>query len=495
MPKTIKLVDGEEKLPKTFEEWVAIHGEPEYLHEEHTRRSNKLNIVVKDCTPKEIQCDTTDIIYEDKNGRKSINYPKFLECFRLFNPLVYNNGVFYTPDGAVSKDTIKQDIHYSLITRKWTNRLDSPTNSIFESLKHHTAVESLEVDSNVIPLANGDLHLDKRKWVFKLNEKKHCPYRLSVEYNPYIKPTPLFDKWLHDVFEDDDIISIQEILGYCLVPITSAQEAFILVGDAGVGKSGMGAILKGLLGNAFIGMETQQLVSERFQIATVENKLVAYDDDLGSAALTETGLLKKLITADVPIKAEKKYADPHEFTSYCRIIASANFMLSSLYDDSDGFYRRLHPIHVKPKNPNRKNINRFYETILEEEKEQILLWALEGLKRVINNGWKIHWSERSIKYLAKAKSNAIHYDEFLSECFDFGEGDVSTADIKKTYKTWCRENGITPTSDRRLEKWLLDNAERLGIENSRCVRRGNKQIRGYKNLKLKPQWNSNLISI
>ena len=90
------------------------------------------------------------------------------------------------------------------------------------------------------------------------------------------------------------------------------------------------------MGNAFESINTQELVSKRFQIATVENKLVAYDDDLGSAALEETGVLKKLITADTPIPAERKYGDPFSFLPYCRVVASANFMLSSLYDDSDG---------------------------------------------------------------------------------------------------------------------------------------------------------------
>jgi putative DNA primase/helicase len=282
----------------------------------------------------------------------------------------------------------------------------------------------------------------------------------------------LFDKWLNDVFAPEDIPTVQEIMGYCLVPTTAAGEAFFIVGDGEAGKSGLGTILMGILGKASVSVETQQLVTKQFQVADVEHKLLAYDDDLGSAALTETGLLKKLITADTPIRAERKYADAHQFNSYCRILASANFMLSSLYDDSNGFYRRLHPILVKPKQPNRKVINKFYEIILEQEKEQIFKWALIGLKRLMENGWKISWSERSRNYLKANKSSAVHFEDFFNETCVVAENETTTtADLVKLYKKWCKENGIKEASDRRLSTWFADNSERIGINRSETIMR------------------------
>ena len=285
-------------------------------------------------------------------------------------------------------------------------------------------------------------------------------------------------------------------MGYCLIPTTAVGEAFIIVGDAEAGKSGLGTILMGILGNAAMTMETQDLVTKRFQVADVENKLLAYDDDLGSAALTETGLLKKLITADTPIRAERKYADPHQFKSYCKILASANFMLSSLYDDSDGFFRRLHPILVKPKQPERKRINKFYEMILEQEKEQIFKWALVGLRRVIQNGWKIEWSERSKNYMKANKSNAVHFEDFFNEtCTVDPNADVTMAEITTLYHRWCKENGIKEASDRRLSNWFADNTERLGIRRSQNIRRNGKCLRGYQWLKIKNEWKNMTITL
>jgi putative DNA primase/helicase len=473
--------------PTTFEEWVSIHGEPEYLGE--VTPSYTKGIIIEDCTEVDEIIDTSDIITEDKQGNPRINYKKFVDVFAKVNNVVYCNGVFYNPDGVVSAQSLRRDIANSLGNAGWTGRIDTPTNAIYQSLKDMYTVDELPVNEKVIPLANGDLHIGKGEWVFRHGEKKHSPYRLSVDYIPVEKPMPLFNKWLNDVFAPEDIPTVQEIMGYCLVPTTAAGEAFFIVGDGEAGKSGLGTILMGLLGNASVSVETQQLVTKQFQIAEVEHKLLAYDDDLGSAALTETGLLKKLITADTPIRAERKYCDPHQFNSYCRILASANFMLSSLYDDSNGFFRRLHPILVKPKTPDRKVINKFYELILEQEREQIFKWALIGLRRVMANGWKITWSERSRTYMKLNKSNAVHFEDFFNETCEVATNeDTTIAEIKKLYSKWCTENGVKEASERRLSTWFADNAEKIGIQRSVHIKRNGKDLRGYVSLKIKPEW-------
>ena len=480
----------EDYFPKTFEEWCEIHGEPEYV--EPTPEKLPLSITVVDYTENTDEVDSSDVITEGKNGDLKLNHKRFVDVFAAYNKCVYCNGAFYTPDGMVSTGAIRRDIANTLADMNWTARYDIATNALLSGLKDRHRIDKLEVDETVIPLANGDLYIGEDTWEFRLGEKKQAAYRLSVNYTPVAKPTPLFDKWLSDVFTPEDIPVVQEIMGYCLVPMTSAQEAFFLVGDAGVGKSGLGTILKSLMGNAFTSINTQELVGQRFQIASVENKLVAYDDDLGSAALEETGVLKKLITADTPIRAERKYADPFDFLPYCRIVASANFMLSSLYDDSDGFYRRLHPIWVKSKDPNRKTIRNFYEMIIAQEKEQILRWALVGLKRVIENGWKISWSQRSIDYMSVTKSQGTHFADFFDEACELApDGDVSCAEMKATYLTWCRANGIKDSSERRMFRWFSDNAEKNAIQPTRTLRRGKHQVRGYTGVKIRDEWITN----
>lgn len=487
MAKSIMLKSGSFKEPETYEEWVAIHGEPEYLHEQ-TRKAYK-DIKIVNCEQEKPPIDTSDVIYQDDKGKPHINYGRFVDVFQAVNECIYCNGTFYTPSGMIPNFQIRQDISRSLQDFGWKDKLDIPTNSIFASLKDHYSVSKLDVDENVIPFQNGDLHIGGSRWEFRLGELKHSPYRLPIEFHPGRKPTPLFDKWLHDLFEDEDIPTIQEMLGYCLVPVTSAQEAFFLVGDGGVGKSVLGIILQGLLGQAHQVVTTQELLTQRFLLSTVENKLVIYDDDLGSAALTETASLKKLVTADQPIPAERKYGDPYTFESYAKVIACANFMLSALYDDSDGFYRRLHPIKVKSASPDRKVIRDFGKMIVSQEASQICNFALDGLKRLKANGWAVTWSDRSRNYIGQVKSSGSHIQDFIEAAVDIIPGKRTPySEFRRVYERWCKYNGITPYSGRRFADYFRDNSEKYGIAKVNNVPFQGKYVKGYLNISIKPEW-------
>ena len=66
--KKIKLTKTTtETLPKTFEEWVEIHGEPEYLYEVSPKIKRKLDIYVTDCEEEHIEVDTEGIFTENSN--------------------------------------------------------------------------------------------------------------------------------------------------------------------------------------------------------------------------------------------------------------------------------------------------------------------------------------------------------------------------------------------------------------------------------------------
>ena len=136
---------------------------------------------------------------------------------------------------------------------------------------------------------------------------------------------------------------LQEYLGYCLVPTTKAQKALFLVGEGGAGKSVIGVILEELLGDALISTQsTQEFLQDKFKLPELEHKLVLYDDDLDSSALSETGLYKKLITNNISITADRKYGQPFKFTPHVKLVSCCNKMLIYLRQH-EWLYRRLCP--------------------------------------------------------------------------------------------------------------------------------------------------------
>lgn len=486
-----------EPIPETIEEWIEIHGEPDYVKEvvcDRKGSSDQLPISVVKCThtPYEEQEGHIGIdqcVYETKNGTKRINYPNTVQAIARANELISVERMLYSPDGAISDMEMRKEISDSLVAAGWTEVLDVPTTRILNSIKDTFYTPKFTIDKNVIPFKNGDLHIHGGRWEFREGEKKPGAYRLSVNLIDKDLPMPWFRKWLNDVFVEEDIQTVQELLGYCLLPITTAQEAFILVGKAGVGKSVLTHLLAEIFGNAYQELSIKELAENRFYPALLENKLVVYDDDLHTEALTETGVFKKLVTANQEITSERKYEQPHKFLPYCTIIANSNDMMKTLYDDSDGFYRRLHPLHVKDKDPDRRNIYNM-AVLVADEKEAIVRWALKGLRRVMQNQYKISWSERSIDYMNSQKSSRLNFPDFINSVFDFDEDSVVTSErMGKLYNSWCRQNAVHETSLRRLQNWIGSNLEELGISRTQI---GDKRLKGYKGLKIKTEWEGNI---
>lgn len=101
------------------------------------------------------------------------------------------------------------------------------------------------------------------------------------------------------------------------------------------------------------------------------------DDDMKLEALQSTHYLKSLITAEVPMDLERKGEQSYQGKMYVRFLAFSNGDLESLYDHSDGFYRRQLILSVKKKPPNRED-DPFLADKLCGEIEGIFLWCLEA---------------------------------------------------------------------------------------------------------------------
>ncbi len=480
-------------VPENIEEWIEIHGEPIYEDSDAARGSGADDlppIRIVDCAPVpyDEQPDRIGLdqcVYETERGGKQINYPNTVQAIARANDVISVDRMLYSPDGAVSDMSMRKEISDSLVAAGWTAVLDAPVTHILNSIKDTFHRDRLPVDRSVIPFANGDLHLHPGGWEFRRGEKKQGAYRLAVDFLEEDEPMPWFTKWANDVFERDDITTLQEMIGYCLVPVTDAQEAFILVGEAGVGKSVLTHLLGAIFGNAYQELSIKELAQNRFYTALVENKLVIYDDDLHTEAIAETGIFKKLVTANQEITAERKYEQPHKFLPYATIIANSNDMLKTLYDDSDGFYRRLHPLHVKDRDPARKNIANMAELVA-RERNAIARWALKGLARVMAHQYRIAWSDRSRDYMGAEKAKGLHFPDFMALVFEPDPDAALTMQrIGKAYSVWCRQNAVQEMSARRLQNWIGANAEKYKVQKAYI---GGRRLRGYKGLKMRPEW-------
>jgi len=421
----------------------------------------------------------------NNDKQHSINENTFARAFTRINSLKYKNGLFYTRSGKANEELLSRDIWESISDMGITTNVGNTTEKLLKAVKLCATVPELKADENIVPFANGDLNT--KTWVFHEEQYSSTPYRFPIPFVfDEIKVTRNFNKWLKDLFEEDDRETIRQYLGYCLVPHTKSQKALFLVGEGGVGKSVLGVILKAILGDAMISVSnSQEFINDKFKLPELENRLVLYDDDLDSAALSKTGLYKKLITNTMDITADRKYGQPFKFAPKVKIISCCNEMMTSMYDKTTGFFRRLLPIKTKPKSKDFRQDKRFYDKV-SAEAEGIVQWAVAGLKTLSENDWELYESDRSKTYLQQKADIDNHMpayfeSEFIRDPF----GNVTYKEITDSYERWCEEEGNTPYSQRTLQNWFSDNAETLSIEYSRCIQRDDKKQRGYKGMRLR----------
>ena len=432
--------------------------------------------------------------YEDAKGNLRLNDGILSELYCKYNEMIYANGAFYCPDGMKKIGMVEKEMQ-GTIRQMLTIDIAKNTKKTIDALKLIAYEDNFDfTDKMIIPFNNGDMQVNLGKqWVFTHESKQPVPYRLPIDYTPLHKkrPTPKFDKWLSDLFYPEDITTLQEYMGYCLLPTTIGQKILLIIGEGGCGKSIIKDILKAIFGESMTApMDLKEFFDDKFKIPELENQLVFYEDDINDAKLDDASKFKKLATGGLPVTADRKFGQPFKFIPYCKFIMCGNSMLKCSSDKSDGFYRRLLPIPTKPKNTKRKDIRNF-GSLVAAEADGILQWMLIGLKRLMDNGWNFTISDRSNQYLQDFRDLSDHLPSFMSDCFVADEEkDFTNEELRIAYSKWCSENDIKPLLQKTMREWMFNNCAKYGLEivSSSNIVRGDKFKRGFKGGYFKEEW-------
>lgn len=116
--------------------------------------------------------------------------------------------------------------------------------------------------------------------------------------------------FLSELLEPDDLLTLQEYLGYCLIPTNRGQTMMLLKGNGGEGKSRIGVVMQKLLVNNLRNGSIAKVERNPFARADLENYLLMVDDDMKMEALKSTHYLKSLITAEMPMQTSKSLSHP-----------------------------------------------------------------------------------------------------------------------------------------------------------------------------------------
>ena len=247
------------------------------------------------------------------------------------HPMMCLKQKLFDQNGEVDEDALLYEVHSDLRDFVLDN-LAKKEKQVLDALRIETYTPEWKPQLDRIHLQNGTYFLDERGFV---PEKELCLNRLPVEYQP---DAPAPTKWLEfldGLLIPEDILTLQEYLGYLLIPSTKAQKMLVMTGKGGEGKSRIGLLLKKLFGEASHSESILRIETNRFASANLEYKLVMVDDDLNMVALPETRNIKSIVTAEDRLCIERKNKQAVQGLLYVRFICFGNGNLVAAHDDSD----------------------------------------------------------------------------------------------------------------------------------------------------------------
>lgn len=420
---------------------------------------------------------------------KKINEVLFCREFLEEHPMVSVGGAFFTVEGLVSDENLLKKQIYDKIKYHITTGLWKKVSNLVEVLRMECCVDTLPLYEDRIHMANGTLFLNGG---FSA-EKDFCRNRLPVAYNPDAAEPIQWLAFLSQLLYPEDIPTLQEFFGYCLIPSTRGQKMLLLTGKGGEGKSRVGIVLQSLLGSNMKTGSISKVENSPFARADLQNMLVMVDDDMKMEALTQTNNIKAIVTAELPMDLEKKGQQSYQGDLRVRSLAFGNGTLQALHDRSFGFFRRQIILEARERNPCRKDDPYLAERLC-AEKKGIFLWALAGLQRLICNGFQFTLSDRAKANMEAAVADGNNIVEFMKSQGYFqlkADSEVSSKDFYDVYRQWCEDNALHPLAQKTLCSYLKQNESLYNLEYTNKVHiGGGRYARGFLGIEVlqRPGW-------
>jgi len=408
---------------------------------------------------------------------KTNNFVTHMESNELY---IYKDGI-YVSNGEVE---LKKEVQKILQQYVQTNRV----NETIEAIKRETyqPKEKFGNPHHLIAVKNGLLDINTKQLQPFTPQIIHLT-KINANYNPEETPTKTIE-FLKQVIHDDDIPTVQELFGYCLLKDYPIAKAFMMLGSGHNGKSTLLNLLRIFLGKENVATPSlQTLLENQFAAIELYEKLANIHADLSQKELINTGTFKMLTGKDM-LRGEKKYQNAISFFNHAKLIYSAN-RLPKTKDRTTAFFRRWLVLDFPnefPEDDPDTNPNVLDEITTEKELSGILNWSLEGLDRLLKQ--KHFTASKSRKQIEKQW--LMETDSLRAFC-DFALEKKENSLIHKkelweiAYTNFCERNDIYVVKEASMTK---DLPTILRYARQTRPQIGNERVRCWENLSFTPEF-------
>ena len=421
--------------------------------------------------------ENNENIYFMEEGKLNEN-----KCARFIKDVLgiaYEDKTFFSTAGRIrNEDDLRLQI-FHLLESYVTQGVARKVENVLSVLRYVAAETKMDDSTMVLNVANGTFDIQHNHF---MEQKFPCRYRLPVSFFREVEAPKRWLSFLNDLLEYDDILTLQEYMGYCLIPSTKAQKMLIITGRGGEGKSRIGVVMRALLGETMNTGSLAKIESSPFARADLQHLLCMVDDDLKLEALPSTNHIKSIITAETPMDLEKKGVQSYQGRLYVRFMAFGNGTLQSLYDRSHGFFRRQIILSAKPRPTDRVDDPYLSEKLLEEI-DGIFAWCLFGLVRLLEHDYRFTVSAQAEENMEESKAEGNNIVEFMKSSGFFlysTAGTITSRKFYDLYTQWCEDNATKPISSNSFSSFLRQEADYYGLSYTKHIDIGEgRQARGF----------------
>lgn len=313
-----------------------------------------------------------------------------LEDMQRAGEIRYDHGHFWQWNGSCFA-RLDEDVVYmhvaNTIKESALVRRNSDYKAIVEVLQRMCKSKLVQSGDRGINFANGYVLEDLS--VADHDPKYGATFTLPFEYDG--DKAMRCSRWLEFLAScwgqepdfEERVLALQEMFAATLFGIaTSYQRAFLLFGRAGTGKSQILKVLRAMLPPDATAELGPDLWGQRFTLTDLIGKVSNICGELPENGMITGNIFKEVVEGS-PVRSEFKGQDGFVFVPKCAHWFASNYLPVSR-DTTRGFIRRWLVLDFNLPVREEDKIENLADLIVGEEREAIAAWALEGLRRLLN---------------------------------------------------------------------------------------------------------------
>lgn len=278
---------------------------------------------------------------------------------------------------------------------------------------------------------------------------------------------PRFLQFLGEVFEGDAerISYMRRAWGYTLSGLVTEEVLFFAYGRGANGKSVLVNVHLGAMGDYGVTVRAEVLSARkngneaaREVPRMVGARMVALNE-VSRDDVFDDQRLKELVSRE-RISARALYGNGFDFMPTHKLWLRGNHR-PGVRDAGDGFWRRVHLIGFERQFKESEQ-RRDLEALLLEERDGILMWAIEGFQEWQRQGLNPPASIRKVTDQYRVETDLVGH--WIAECCEMTpEGRTAMSDLYTSFADYAKREGMHPGSSIALGRDLESRGFRSAV--------------------------------